>query len=76
MVSSSQELGNPLMEDGEELIVIHTKDIMDAADINTPKNARRIRKDQLQTFITERFVDRSKSIADQLKKNNLPTFST
>ncbi|KAK3735626.1 hypothetical protein QZH41_007395 [Actinostola sp. cb2023] len=76
MVSSFEEVGNPFMEEGKDLIAIHTKDVMDAAVVSTVQNVRKIGEEQFQTFIKERFIDRSKPITYPLKKNNLPTFST
>lgn len=75
-VSAFEEQGNPFMEEGKDLIAIHTKDIKDAAVIDTVENARKIGEEQFNTFIKERFIDRSKPITEPLKKNKLPTFST
>ena len=75
-VSSYEELGNPFLEEGENLMAIHTKDIMDDAVVRTVRNARKIREEQFNLFIKERFVDRSKPVTYPLKKNNLPTLST
>ena len=75
-VSSYEELGNPLLEAGENLMVIHTKNIMDDAVVRTVCNARKIGEEQFNLFIKERFIDRGKPVTYQLKKNNLPTLST
>jgi len=42
MVSSFEEVGNPFMEEGKDLIAIHTKDVMDAAVVSTVQNVRKI----------------------------------
>lgn len=76
VVSSFEELGNPFMEEGKELIAIHTKDVMDAAVVDTVQNAKELGEEQFQTFVKERFVERSKPITEPVKKNNLPTFKT
>ena len=75
-VSSFEELANPFLEEGENLMAIHTKDIMDDAVLKTVSNARKIGGEQFNLFVNEQFVDRSKSVMHPLKKNNLPTFST
>ena len=75
-VSSFEELGNPFLEEGENLMAIHTKDIMDAAVVRTVRNARKIGEEQFKLFIKERFIDRSKPLTYPLKKNNLPSLST
>ena len=75
-VSSYGELGNPFLEEGENLMAIHTKDIMDDAVVRTVRDARKIGEEQFNLFIKERFIDRSKPVTSPLKKNNFPTFST
>ena len=75
-VSCFEELGNPFTEESENLMAIHTKDIMDDSVVATAKNARKIGEEQFCLFAKERFIDRSKPVTDPLKKNNLPTFST
>ena len=75
-VSSYEELGKPFLEEGENLMAIHTKDIMDDAVVRTVRNARKIGEEQFNLFIKERFIDRSKPVTYPLKKNNLPTLST
>ena len=75
-VSSYEELGNPFLEEGENLMAIHTKDIMDDAVVRTVRDARKIGEEQFNLFIKERFIDRSKPVTCPLQKNNLPTLST
>ena len=75
-ISSIEEFGNPFVDEEENLMAIHTNDTMDEAVIRTVRNARKIGEEQFDTFIKERFIDRSKSITHPLRKNNLPTLST
>ena len=49
---------------------------MDAAVVSSVQTVSKIGEEQFNTFVKERFVDRSKLITDPLKKNNLSTFST
>ena len=46
---------------------------MDAAVVAT---VQKVREEQDQKFVKERFIDRTKPISDPLKRNNLPIFST
>ena len=71
-----EELGNPFTEENENLMAIHTRDIMNDNVAATVKNAHKIGEEQFCLFVKERFIDRSKPVTDPLKKNNLPTFST
>ena len=75
LVASFEELGNPFSEEGEELMAIHSKEIMDSSVVNTVRNARKIGEEQFKTFMKERIVERNKSITEPIKKNNLPTFN-
>ena len=76
LISSYEEMGNPFTDEDLELIAIHTKDVMDAAVVSSVQTVSKIGEEQFNTFVKERFVDRSKLITDPLKKNNLSTFST
>lgn len=69
-------MGNPFTEEGLELVAILTKDVMDAAVVNTVQTVSKIGQEQCKNFVKERFIERSKPITDPLKKNNLATFST
>ena len=62
-VSSYVDLGNLFLEEGENLMAIHTKDIMDDAVVRTVCNARKIGEEQFNLFIKERFIDRSKPVS-------------
>ena len=75
LVASFEELGNPFSEEGEELMAIHSKEIMDSSVVNTVRNARKIGEEQFKTFMNERLVERNKPITEPIKKNNLPTFN-
>ena len=56
-VSSFEELGNPFTEESENLMAIHTKDIMDDSVVATVKNALKIGEEQFCLFVKERFID-------------------
>ena len=42
LTSSLEELGNPFTEGSQDLIAIHSEDIMDASVVSTVKNAEQI----------------------------------
>ena len=75
-VSYFEQLGNPFQYESENLMAVHTKDIMDDAVLHTIQNASTIGKKQFQSFVKERFVDRTKPVTEPLKKNNLRTFNS
>ena len=75
-VASFKELGNPFIEQGEDLFAIHTKDVKSSDVVETVRKARIIGEEQLKVFLKERFVDCSKPITHSMKKNSLQCFST
>ena len=74
-VSYFEQLGNPFQDEGDSLMAVHTKDIIDDAVLHTIQNAREIGEKQFQLIVKERFVYRTKPVTEPLKKNNLPTFN-
>ena len=76
VVASFEELGNPFPEESEDLIAVHRKDAVDETVVNTVQNVLKIGEVQFNTFVKERFIDRSKPVTDTIKKNKLPTFNT
>ena len=66
-VSCFEELGNPFTEESENLMAIHTKNIMDDSVVATVKNAHKIGEEQFCLFVKESFTDRSKPVTDPLK---------
>ena len=71
-----QELGNPFLEGGGNLMAIHIWDIMDDTVVKTVRNVTKIGEKQSNSFANERLVERSKPVTQPLKKNNLPTFTS
>jgi len=74
VVSSFEDLGNPFNEKSKELIVAHRKDVANETIVNTVQNFVSIGEAQFNTFVQERFIDRSKPVTDTIKKNKFPTF--
>jgi len=64
------------LEESENLMAIHTKDIMDDTVVRAIRNAGKIGEEQFNLFFKKRFIDRSKPVTHPLKKNNLTIFST
>ena len=75
LVSSFEELGSPFKEVGEDLIALHTKDVMNEDVVQTVRTVRQLGEQQFKAFLKERFEDKTKLLTDALKKNNLPTFN-
>lgn len=65
--SEFEQLGNPFEEEGEELIALHTKDV-----VETVRNITQVGQSHYDKFVQERMIQRSKPVTDTIKKNNLP----
>lgn len=55
---------------------VHTKDVVHETVVNVVQNVVKISEVPFNTFVNERFIDRSKPVIDTIKKNKLPTFNT
>ena len=75
LVSSFEELGSPFKETREDLIALHTKDVMNEEVVRTVRTVRQLGEPQFKAFLKERLEDKTKLLTDALKKNNLPTFN-
>jgi len=75
LASSFKELGSPFKKVGEDLIALHTKDVINEEVVQTVRTVRQLGEQQFKAFLKERLEDKTKLLTDALKKNNLPTFN-
>ena len=75
-MSSFEVMCNPFTEESQDLFAIHTKDVMNGCVVDSVKNVVKLGEEQYQSFVKERFVERSKAVTETLKRNNLATFKT
>ena len=67
-----RELRNLFLEETNDLLRLDTRDVMDLAVCDVIQRAHEIGKKQYQSFKTDRFVTRSKSMkSDPIHKNKL-----
>ena len=64
--------GNPFEDDGPELIVLDTRNCADQAVVDTVRSMQNLGTKQYQQFVSDIFVNQSKSIHDTIKRNSLP----
>lgn len=76
VISSFEDLGNPFMEDDEELVALDTKDVMSDEVVQTVKNVINIGQEQYKSYVDTRLIKRSTAITTPLKKNNLRLFGS
>ena len=76
LVCTIEDMGNPFMEDSEDLVVLDNKEMLgsDAVAVKTTHSGRGWAK-QYGDFVPECLVNRSKSLYDPIKRSNLAVFT-
>ncbi len=70
-----EELGNPFLEEGKELLRLDTRDILNAAVASSICQAEKIGKENYEAFVTSRLIEGSTPLSEPVKKNKLLLFS-
>ncbi|CAG2188727.1 unnamed protein product [Mytilus edulis] len=68
MVEVMNELGNPFMEDSQDLLVLDTKDIAPTSVVDTIRKIEKIGKTQYEKYIEDRLIKRTVPIFEPIKK--------
>ena len=68
-------MGNPFIDESNDLLVLDTRDLADPAVINARCNIEKTGRQQYDMFVDERLVNRVRSVNDPIKRNNFPLFS-
>ena len=66
-------MGNPFLEEGEDLLVLDTKDIMDVSVADTVRKIQAVGEEQFKMFVAERLDQTSKPITDTIPKKQIAT---
>ena len=69
-----QDMGNPLLEESNDILVLDTKYIMESVT-GTVRKVETIGQEQYSTFVDERLSKCVTPVSDPLPKNKLPLFS-
>ncbi|QQP49809.1 uncharacterized protein LOC103506659 [Caligus rogercresseyi] len=70
-----EEMGNPFLEESQDLLVLDSKDIVNSAVADTVRNVESVGAKQYKTFVEERLEQRTKPVTDTIYKNKMPLFS-
>ena len=71
-----EEMSNPFCENSNvDLLVLDSRDLAESTVVDTVNKIEKLGKDQYDTYVSERLVNRTKNIKDSIKRNNLPLFS-
>ena len=71
-----QGMGNPFTDDGEVLVTLDTKLVMDHSVVQTLRTVEQLGQTQYSKFVEERLVRCEKPLSDTIQKNNLALFGT
>ncbi|KAJ8381344.1 hypothetical protein SKAU_G00021220 [Synaphobranchus kaupii] len=69
-----EEMGKLFLEESQDLLVLDSKDVMDASVADTVRKVS-LSTEQYKTFVEERLEQRTKPVTDTLPKNKMPIFS-
>ena len=75
LVRVIEDMGNPFMEENEDLLVLDSRDIADPAIVQTVREIEKTGQDQYNKYMTERVVERTIPVSDPINRNKMPLFS-
>ena len=70
-----EEMGNPFNEDSSDLLVLDSRDIIDPSVADTFLKIKKLGLEQYKAYVDERLVNRTKTVMEPIKRNNLHLFS-
>ncbi|CAC5423562.1 unnamed protein product [Mytilus coruscus] len=70
------ELGNPFIEDSQDLFVLDTKDIAPTSVVDTIRQIEKIGRTQYEKYIEDRLIKRTVPIFEPIKKNRMTLLRT
>ena len=76
LCNTVEEMGNPFVEESDDLLMLDTRNILDASVVETIKMIEELGKTQYEAFITERLEKRTTSLYEPIKRNKLALFSS
>ncbi|KAL9954616.1 hypothetical protein ACROYT_G042180 [Oculina patagonica] len=66
--------GNPFLDDFSELVTLDSRDCADVSVVESVKKLDKLGEEQYQKYLKDVIKDRSSSVHNLIKKNNLPLF--
>ena len=70
-----EEMGNPFIDESNDLLVLDSRDIADPTVVTAMRNLKKIGQEQYDKFVTERLVTQISPVNDPIKRNKFPLFS-
>lgn len=66
-----EDMGNPVLKESEDLLVLDTRDIMDSSVAEAVRKIDEIGKTQFEAFVTERLQQRTVSLFDPILRETI-----
>ena len=76
LVATFEDLGNPFLDQGDDLVVLDTKEVAPPDALERLKNIESVGNTQCEKFVSERLEERAKSLFDPIKRNKLNLFTS
>lgn len=76
LVQTINELGNPFLQNIDELLTLDTRNVMDVSVVNTVRKVYDLGKEQYESYQKQVIMDRTRSIQEPFNtKTTLPPFN-
>ena len=75
LVAVIEEIGNPFLEQSQNLLVLDTRYILDPSVGESVRKAEKLGEKQYHNFVEERLIKCEKPISDVIPKNKLVLLS-
>ena len=75
LVTTIEDFGNHFLNESEDLTVLDTKEIAGPASVTILRQIEAVGKEQCNQFITERLLNRAKSLYDPIRRNKVSLFN-
>lgn len=71
-----EDLGNPFLDETGDFFTLDTKVIPEELAVCRMRHIESLGKEQCETFISERLVEKKKPLTDPITRNKLSFFTT
>ena len=75
MVNVIEEMGNPFVEESNDVLRLQTRDIMDQSVVEFIGHAEQLAQEQYKSFVTDRLLNCKKPIKDPIQRNKVCLFT-
>ena len=74
LIEAIKDMGNPFLDQSEDLVMLDTGNVLDESVVETVRTIEELGKEQFKSYYKSVLVERTRSIHEPIRKNNLPLF--